>query len=367
MMDQGQGSPAQQGRARQSPARQSPARQSPARQSPARIGQGQGFATLLGIELRRLVRRRSVQLLIALSLVTVVLFGWGAYTDAVPMSQEEIDQATVYYERELADWEENGQEYIAACLEGQAQEAETLGEEVDWGCQDMEPPRLEWFIVPPADLGTSLGFQLGLAMLLVVFTALALGVTAIAAEFTSGSIGTWLTFEPRRTMVLASKTAAVGILSVAFSAIWVTAWLLASWVGFVAAGSEAELTVGVLHWALKLVSASLAAGVIGAALAFVLRHSAAALGVIVGYFVAIDQILLMVVGLEPARISLNISAWVRGEAFYGTHECTTTATGTMCDWVQHSVSMTQGGLVLLGLTLVASAVAWWNFRVRDVN
>src|SRR5690625_6607351 len=99
---------------------------------------------LLRVELRRLRSRQLIVLTavgaVLLSLATLV----GVWQMTRPPSDAELAQAERFYEEQLADWEEHGEQYVADCRAGEAEEAEATGRAVDWGCDDMEP-QLEWF------------------------------------------------------------------------------------------------------------------------------------------------------------------------------------------------------------------------------
>src|SRR5690606_41703660 len=133
------------------------------------------------------------------------------------------------------------------------------------------------------------------------------------------------------------------------------------------AGGARAVTAPQVRALLKVAGLGTAVTVGGTALGFLLRHAAAALGVALGYVIAVDGIVLSALrGGGRWSLLTNMQAWVTGSASYYQDECTTTATGTMCDWVEHTVSMTQGGLVLLGVVVVLGAAALLTFRRRDV-
>ena len=63
----------------------------------------------------------------------------------------------------------------------------------------------------------------------------------------------------------------------------------------------------------------------------------------------------------------HLSAWVNGSAEYYTTVCTTTADGQTCTSFTHTITQTQGGLVLGGVVVVIALLALVVFRRRDVG
>jgi len=335
------------------------------------------MSRLLRVELRRLRARRLVRWAsagtLALALLSVVL----AFTSSLPPSDAEVDQAQTFYEQQVADWEENGDEYVAECLESEAAAQETEPG-ADYGCDDMEP-RLEWFLTTTPTFegdatawpspGSTTVEQLAPLLLLL---ALVVGVSFLTAEISTGAIGLWLTFEPRRQRVYWSKAvaAATGVLPVVAVAYLVMvggaygAYALNDQLGPVTADTWLGLAAvgGRLLVAAALVAAS------GAALGTLLKNAAGALGLVVVWVAVLETVLTVAVP-EAQRwlVRTNVAAWTQGGTSIWVQECTTDASGTMCEGVERAVSQAQGGLFLLGAAVVLSLVAALVFRRRDVS
>jgi ABC-2 type transport system permease protein len=331
---------------------------------------------LLRVELRRLRSRRLVRWAaagtVALALLTVVL----AFVASLPPTDAQVDEAETMYAQQLEDWEANGDEYVAQCLEQEAaaQESEPGA---DFGCDDMEP-RPEWFLATtptfegdadtwPAPGVTTLT-QLAPLLLLL---ALVVGVSFLTAEISTGAIGLWLTFEPRRQRVYWSKavSVAIGVLPVVVVAYLVMvggaygAYALNDQLGPVTADTWARLAgVG----GRLLVAAALVAAT-GAALGTLLKNAAGALGLVVAWIAVVETV--VTVAVQEAQqwlVRTNVTAWVQGGTTIWLEDCTTDTTGTSCEVVEQAVSQTQGGLYLLGVAVVLSVVAALVLRRRDV-
>ena len=331
------------------------------------------MSRLLGVELDRFASRTLIRLGVAGVLAICCLAAFAAWQAAAPPSQAEIDQAQVYYEQALADFEENGEQWVADCEEGEAAEKEIAEDPdaVDWACDQMEPKLENWLGGEPSfDRDTS-GLLTSVSVVFVLAPLLLAG-SFVSAEFSTGSIGNWLTFAPRRVRVYLSKVlaAAFGIIPVA--AVGVGIMLGASWLSYryfdtmdAAGPSELSSPVDV---ALRIVALAPVVAVIGAALGFLARHTAAVLGVVMGWLVLVEVILAnQVEQLQPWTLVTNVTAWVQGSATYYLPECATTAAGSSCAGVSHVVSQTQGGIYLAAVAAVIAGAALLVFRRRDVG
>lgn len=322
---------------------------------------------LLSVELRRLGARIAIVVVMIVGLAGTALLGLAAYSSAQPMTEQQISEAQRFYEMERENWEENGEQMVADCLDAQEAEAEASGDDsLDYGCHDMEPS-LDWYMWEPPRFADFASAGLSSGMLILGLVTLLVGVTFVAAEFASGSMGMWLTFVPRRGRVFISKTTAAAIAGLAFGVVWSTLFLGVTATGYALAGSDVAITAPLIHTLLKVAVTGLAATVVGTGLAFVVRHTAAALGIALGYLIGVDQILLgLVPGGERWTLLNNVTAWTNGSSLYYDEECTVDASGTMCDYVEHTIGQTQGGLVLLGVVVVVTVIAVATFRRRDV-
>lgn len=322
------------------------------------------------VELRRLFART---LVIVAMLAGVAVAGLTLVTGAAsvhPLSEAEIAAAEVYYEQAVADWEEHGEEMEASCREQEALESEATGTDVDFGCDQMEPQR-EWYVPQPPAYGDYLPGILLMLSTLMVLLPLMIGATATAAEHSTGAIGNWLTFEPRRLRVYVSKVVAPALGTIPLAVVVVLVTIAGTWWIFDSRGLADDVTAQVwteVAWnCARLVAAAVLAGAVGAALGFLLRSFAAVLGVVAGYAIAVEGILAnLLEWLRPWTVSLNLTAWVNGEASYWVSTCTTDASGTFCTGVEHTITMAQGGGYLLALAAVLIVVAAVVFRRRDV-
>ena len=174
----------------------------------------------------------------------------------------------------------------------------------------------------------------------------------MAAEFSTGSIGNWLTFAPRRVRVFLSKMLAAALAIVPVAAVAVGLVLGGSWLFYrhfdtlEAAAVETDLSSPV-HVALRIVALAPVVALIGAGLGFLVRHTAAVLGTLLGWLVLVEAILAnQVQSLRPWTLTTNVSAWVEGGTEYFISECTTSATGQSCAYAPHFLSQTHAAVYL---------------------
>jgi len=360
---------------------------------------------LLRVELRRLWARRVTRWASVGVLLLVALGGYSAYETATPPSAQEIADAKQFYADELDWWEENGDEELASCLEGAEAEGMTAAE---WGCEDMEPslenylPPTETFVptaenleqmggmegMPVEDAApnaaavqeiqesvwswwSGLGALDDMAMFLLMI-ALVVGVSFVTAETNSGSMGMWLTFEPRRQRVYWSKAAAAALGTLPLVVVGFALLFAAAYSAYAAYGALGEMTTQIWGevgtFTARLAAVGLLAAAVGVALGILLRHAAAAVGA-----VAVVLWCSMVFGYPLGELqrwlpTVNLSAWLGGGTVFTVDKCSPGADGVYsCTSVNHVVTTGQGGLYLLLVGAVLTFVAVVVFRRRDVS
>lgn len=325
---------------------------------------------LTRVELRRLLSRHLVvaTFLGMLAGVGAVLFG--TWQSSEPMSGQQLQDAEDYYQLALEDWEANGEAMLAQCLADEARDSAAQGTEVYYGCDQMEPQR-ESYIATSPPLQDRLPGQLASVTMMLMFGALVVGATSTGAELSTGAIGNWLTFEPRRILVYASKLLAAGlvVLPATLVLLLLTAggtWLIAD--HFSLAGTMAASDWTGAGWTgLRALAITGASAVAGAALGFLLKHTGAVLGVVVVYVLVVENILANVVqGLKPWLLMLNIGSWLADGTGYYTDVCTTSAQGTMCTSTEHTLEIGQAALYLGVVGVVLVVVTALVFRRRDI-
>jgi ABC-type transport system involved in multi-copper enzyme maturation permease subunit len=192
-----------------------------------------------------------------------------------------------------------------------------------------------------------------------VLLAGVLGVLAVTSEYTSGTIRATLAAAPRRPLVLAAKAAVFGIVTLITGQ---TAAFLAFFAGRTALGhgiaAPALGQPGVLR-TIVLSGASLALiGLLGLGLGAIIRHSAAAVGVLVaGVYVA-----AMAIGVAAHGVAAYMPLLILENSLSTTKPVTCGTDGASCP---HFLSA-WAGLGVLGLyAAIALAVGGWLLARRD--
>lgn len=327
---------------------------------------------LIGAELRRVLVRMMTMAVGSGMIALCLLLALAAWSNARPPSAQETAELRASFDAAVTDWQQHGDEYIAQCEEDE-KAARATDPGADLGCSTFAAPQWEdWAPNAVTWSNDAVELVVGLDLLIAGATFL-IGASAVGAEFATGSISTLLTFEPRRGRVFTAKMIGVAGAALLVSVIAEAVILGALAVTYASSGIEMAATasaLGHLAWtALRIVVLAVAAAWGGAALAFLSRHTAAALALVVGWAVVVEGILIgLLHWLKPWSLILSITAFVAPPGVYRTRTCEQTSTGGLsCMSVTHDVSMLHGGLVVGGLLVVVVVAAAWVFRKRDVG
>ena len=326
---------------------------------------------LVKVELRRLFSRRltSIALLSALAFTGLMLFD--AYQQTKPLSSQQLAFQKTQFDQAHQSWELNGVQQFKDCQKKQAI-AKKSDPTIDYRCNDMEPKWANWGKpkVKFADLmhSTLLNWSY-----LIAFIGYIIGAGFVAAEFSSGSIGNWLTFEPRRLRVYASKliAAGVGLIPATVALIGLLfggVWLITSNYGS-AAGTTAKMWSDLGFMTGRSITLAVVAAVVGAAIGTLLRHTAAVIGLAMGYLVLIEIIFshsLQYMQLWFLRI--NMEGWLQHGTKYFTTTCKTDSQGNYrCDGVEKLLGFGHSATYLGLLVVFVVALSAMVFQRRDVN
>ncbi len=191
---------------------------------------------------------------------------------------------------------------------------------------------------------------------LTYLLTIVIGASAVGAEYRGGTVGTILTWEPRRTRLLLARLFAAAVVAMAFflivQLVFVGAWTIGVALnGRSGTGADFWRDLFVMLGRATVIAGVLA--VISGAIATLGKNTAAAMGIWFGYLIAIEAILrAQVEGLIPWFLTPNAGA------FYGWESVT-----------QNGYTVTPGAAALrLGLYVVLlGAVAVAVFGRRDVT
>ena len=247
------------------------------------------MSALLSVELRRMLARRLVRVLVVLALVGIAIAGVAVAVTSKPDVGAGVALAQQQLEQERA-----------RCEEAMAANPQDLPPDVtpEEFCRDGI--RLEFFYRDPRFHLTVLrDVFLGTAFVLVVGGWL-LGASFMGAEWHAGTVGTLLTWEPRRLRVFVAKLAAAAavlfLLAMALQAILGLVLAAAAALRGTTEGADAEWLRSVSGVAVRVAGLTAMAGAMGFAIATIGRNTAAALGVGFAYLAVVEG---LVRGLRP--------------------------------------------------------------------
>ncbi len=326
---------------------------------------------LTKVELRRLFSRRLTSVAILGALVVTGLMLFSTFQSAKPLSSAELASQRVQFDQTRKDWEVNGAQQVKDCLSQQAEQQKT-DPKASLGCDHMEPTLANWG-KPQAKFAEIMPSTLVAGSFLLAFVGFVIGASFVAAEFSSGSMANWLTFEPRRMRVYASKLAAAGLgmipatvalLSLLTAGVWL---IVAHFSPTLGTSAKAWGDLGVMG--ARSLALALAATVAGAAMGLLLRRTVAVLGITVGYLVLVEGVFGQALqNARPWLLQLNVTGWLKHGATYFINTCSTDAQGNYnCRGVEKVLSFSHSSIYLGLLVLIAIALAALVFRRRDVS
>ena len=312
---------------------------------------------LVRVELRRLFARRLTRLAGAGVLAVVAIALFGAQQRALDATPERIQERVGLQ--------------LQQCRDAQA-ETRRADPTADFHCDELGAS-LQGAPVEFVGLTTGLMSDLAFALAAIGFLV---GAGFVAAEFTTGNLATWLTFEPRRIRVYASKLIAAALGSIPVSALGagvLTLGVFALTTFYGVAGPVSGAQAVELAWLIvRVVVVSAAAAVGGAVLGGLLRNTAAALGVMLGYAILVEGIFAalissLVADPRPWLVQSNFQAWVGHDLTYLVDSCRNTDRGLTCEGVQRILTFGHASIYLTVLVMVFTALGAWVFTRRDVS
>ncbi|HSN42945.1 MAG TPA: ABC transporter permease subunit [Propionibacteriaceae bacterium] len=328
---------------------------------------------LLRAEFRRFFKRRLTLLGLLGALSLMLVLSWAIYSSTRPPSAEDLVQQQANFEQTLKEWESyGGPAQLEECKK--AATAATPDPNGNWAgmtekdCEAMRPA-LEHFGWTAPRIDEAIAAIPGGTVFSLGLIAIVLAASFIGAEFSTGSIGNWLTYEPRRTRVFASKMVVVVVASAALGIIGNTVMTLVTWLSVNV--NEGTMTwppgtlTHVVHTYWRGVLMIVAMGLIAASLAFLTRHTAAVIGVMIGWMMIVEGTLMgLVERLRNYSLVTNLDAWITGQSTISDYNCDGVGG---CQTVERTITWVHGGVVWGLLTAALVGLAWLVFSRRDVT
>jgi ABC-2 type transport system permease protein len=315
---------------------------------------------LIIAELDRLRSRR-----ITLVALVVVVLAVGAFQFAVrplvsPPSAEELAQARNSYTHDHEQWVRDHTEMERQCRDA--------GEPAE-NCVFPEP-RVEDYVSEPESFATVAPITVMLSTYLVALAAFIVAGSFIGAEFSTGAISNWLTFVPRRLRVFGAKLVVIVVYAAVVGAAVTGLGLIATGLIADAAGASMGGVRGVVLQAGRGVAIPVALAVVGYCLGLLLRHTAAVVGVLLGYMfvylvrTVLGQFVPFISELARWTPEANLSA-ILSKSY--TFLVIRRGAGGDMEPVERTIGLAHGLVywgALLTVLIIGSAVV---FRRRDVT
>ncbi len=304
---------------------------------------------LIGSELLRFRSRRLVVVVLGASLIGT---GVGVVIAAF--------QSTPPTAEALATARAQARQDVAACLED------------DWEGVPIEEGSLEEFCEnnfgdPALYMGSHLqladlpGILEGISSITSIM-GLVVGASVVAVSWQTGTISTILTWEPRRLRWFASRVLviAAGVLVMTLA---IVAFLSAGLAGAAilrgsTLGTDGAWWSDVLSTSLRIGVAASISAVIGAGVAAVGRHTAAALGVVFVWTAVIEGLIR---GLRP-----HWTPWLLGDNLVSFLSWQSTET-QFESFASYTITPGRATLVIAGYAILTLALGFTFVRVRDVQ
>lgn len=324
---------------------------------------------LVRVELRRL-RYRKVGVLALLAAIFISLFALFVVHQQAAQLERAMSGADQMFEEQLQYWEENGEQDRIRCEEEQAAERRRSGDaSIDFGCDQMRAPTPEDFYGQMPSLQESYEQLLRILTFPFLLLGIMLGSTHVAAEFSHRTMGSWLTFVPRRIPVYASKVTSAAIAALPVVAVGLVIVLIGVPAVYRLHGIDDNVSAAgwtdIAWTSVRILLLAGVAGAFGAALGFLLRHTAAVIGILLGYAVVVEGMIASTVPqLSRYTLMRNISAVVEDGTRWITYACDNTGN---CREVAHTLSFANGAVALSVVLVVAVGLSLWRFLRSDVD
>nr|WP_275402420.1 ABC transporter permease subunit [Streptomyces sp. SID13031] len=313
-------------------------------------------------------RRIAIIGVVAVLIISAFLL-FAIWRQAQPLSEAEQRQNQVFLEEQQKDWALHGEQYQKDC-----EAAYATAEEPKPALKDFcpGPPSLEQYAKPKTVFAEVMPDVLLGSSYLLVFVAFLIGASFFGAEFSSGAIGNWLTFEPRRLRVFGSKLlgAAIGFVPVAVvitGLLLLGTFLIVDNLG-ITAGTTGKVWGNLTEMSGRIVLMTAIGAALGCVVGALLRHTAAAIGFVMGYLIIVEGVFGgFLEKAQPWLVRLNFDAFIKHDALYYINECNSSGGSYTCDQVTKTLSFEHGAwylsIVAVALVLLGALV----FRRRDVN
>ncbi len=209
---------------------------------------------------------------------------------------------------------------------------------------------------------------------IVVLLGVLLGATLAGADWTAGTMGTLLTWEPRRIRVhlvrVLVTVAVVLVFTILAQVLLIAVFRIAVAIAGSAEGTPSGMPGHLIGIVVRIAVVAALFGVVAHAVATLGRSTVAALGVIFGYLIVVEGFVAgLWTAIQPRLLIRAAEVVISQQPLFDQHVSAVTGpNGVIVGQFQRVLLSVAGGWVVLGVWVVAlTAVALLVFRARDVS
>ncbi|GAB3968046.1 ABC transporter permease subunit [Plantactinospora veratri] len=332
-------------------------------------------------ELRRLAKRRFVRYLTLAGLLVLVAVAVGMFFTNQKIGPAQIASAERAADRDYQQNVAMTEQYRENCERSKAAGTATK-EGFPEDCASIQPTPREafqgdWHLPATFDFREEFAATVTTLTAVLALVAFVGGASFVGAEWSTGGMMNLLLWRPQRIRVLLTKLAA--LLSALFGVTVLAGalWTAAFWATGSFRGSTSGMTSGTWQsfglTGLRGLTLILVAGVLGFGLASLGRHTALALGGVLGVMVVGQFGLGVVLAMAQVRfieswlLPTYLLAWMDKEVTLKDWDaCQVTFTGD-CEPLTKDITWQNSSVLLaVGLVLVLGG-AIWSMRRRDIT
>jgi ABC-2 type transport system permease protein len=337
-----------------------------------------GQVSLYRAETRRLVKRRFTKLFALGGLLILAAVLAGVFFSNHKVSAATVAKAAASAQQDFQQSLAGATKEKAACEAAQGTPAAAnypACEEIVLPTADNFDPK--WYMPATFDFRENFPAMVTTLAALLGVVAFVIGASFVGAEWSSGGMMNLLLWRPQRVRVLATKLTALLVSLIAFTVVVTALWTGAFALVANLRGSIESMTPGAWQSIGLTELRALAVVVVAAALGFGLaslgRHTAMALGVVIGLIIVFQFGLGTVLNLAKVKfaeaylIPIWMFAWMNKAYKVEDYNSCDFSTSGGCQPDAFTITWQMAGGALAAIFVLIVGAALWTIRTRDIT
>ncbi|HEX6969357.1 MAG TPA: ABC transporter permease subunit [Micromonosporaceae bacterium] len=338
--------------------------------------------SLFKTEMRRFGKRRLIRYTVLLGMLVLAAVAAFTFVSNQPIGPEQLaaaERAADENYRENVRWAEEARR---DCERAHASGDEEVEEHFPPDCDVIQPqPReeiqTEWFLPPTFLFRDEFPIMITTFAAVLALVGFVVGASFVGAEWSSGGMMNLLLWRPRRLRVLYTKLAVLLTGLAGITLVAALLWLAAFWAIGTYRGSMDGMTAGTWQsfglTGLRGLVLVLVAGLIGFALASAGRHTATALGVVLGvamvgqFGLGVALTIAQAKFMEAWLLPTYLWAWMYRKIELVNYRSCEMSPGGMCEPETMEIVWQHAGILFAVVSVLLLAVATWSMRNRDIT